>query len=167
MCLRWFGYCYNSVNNVCGSMSVSVFLMKISVYFSSFPFLPLFFFSFFFFVGYLYHARALRLCLAMEWARPVQKISLKINRNILTFYITSVIFYYYSNKKIITKQNFLLFCTKYSYFFSHINQICYNTGLLSQIHSFAKHNLNVGVICVSPSRMGRTPPLKPQSRICR
>jgi hypothetical protein len=47
-----------------------------------------------------------------------QKISLKINLNILIFYITSVIFYYYSNKKIITKQNFLLFLTKYSYFFS-------------------------------------------------
>jgi hypothetical protein len=33
----------------------------------------------------------------------------KINLNILTFYITSITFYYYLNKKIITKQFFFFF----------------------------------------------------------
>ena len=45
------------------------------------------------------------------------KVLLKINSNILTFYITSITFYYDSNKKITTKQIFLYFHIKWSYFF--------------------------------------------------
>jgi hypothetical protein len=41
-------------------------------------------------------------------------------KSIATFLLSILhqsFFYYYSNKKIITKQNFSLFCTKHSYFF--------------------------------------------------
>ena len=46
-----------------------------------------------------------------------QKILIKTNPNILTFYIKSIIFQYFSNKKISIKQNFLLFYIKHSFFF--------------------------------------------------
>jgi hypothetical protein len=87
----------------------------------------------------------------MDWTRPnlkSQKILLKINLNILTFYITLITFYYYSNKKITTKQKKLFFYTKYSYFFPYINQICYSTSPLPQVQSIAKHiqfSLNAGL----------------------
>ena len=48
----------------------------------------------------------------------------KINLNILTF-ITSITFYYNSNKKITTKQNFHFFIQNFLFF--HINQIYYST----------------------------------------
>ena len=80
----------------------------------------------------------------MDWTGPnlkFQKILLKINPNILTFYITSITFCYYSNKKISMKQKNSLFYTKHSYFFPYINQICYSTSLLPQVQSIAKHSL--------------------------
>jgi hypothetical protein len=64
----------------------------------------------------------------------------KININIPTFYITSITFYHILYKKITTKQKISLFYTKHSYFFPHINQICYNTNPLLPIQSLPKHN---------------------------
>jgi hypothetical protein len=69
-----------------------------------------------------------------------KKIVLKININITTFYITSIIFYHFSNKKITPKQKISLFYTKHSTFFPHINQICYSTNPLLPIQSLPKHN---------------------------
>jgi hypothetical protein len=46
-------------------------------------------------------------------------------------------------KKNTTKQKKSFFYTKYSYVFSHINQICHNTSPLSQVQSIAKHSLDV------------------------
>ena len=69
----------------------------------------------------------------MDWTEPnvkFQKIFIKINSNILTSYITSIT----------TKQKIVLFCTKYFYFFLHINQICYSTSLLPQVQSITKHS---------------------------
>jgi hypothetical protein len=66
-------------------------------------------------------------------SKTLKKKKFKINRNIFIFYIILIIFYYYLNKKIITKQFFILFTFSYKYiltFFTHINQICYNFGLL-------------------------------------
>ena len=66
----------------------------------------------------------------------------KINSNILTFYIKSIIFYYYLNKRITSKQKFLLFYIKHFllFFFSYINQ----NHSTSKFHSTAKHSLEVG-----------------------
>jgi hypothetical protein len=76
-----------------------------------------------------------------DWICKIpKKNSLKINLNILTFYITSITFYHFSNKKITTKQKISLFYIKHSYFFSHINQICYSTNPLLPIQSLPKHN---------------------------
>ena len=68
-----------------------------------------------------------------DWICKIpKKFFLKINHNISTFYIISITFYHFSNKKITTKQKISLFYTKHSYFFLHINQIWYST---SPIHS--------------------------------
>jgi hypothetical protein len=54
----------------------------------------------------------------MAWTlRVPKKNSSKSISTFLLFYITSIIFYHFSNKKN------LLFYTKHSYFFPHINQI--------------------------------------------
>jgi hypothetical protein len=79
--------------------------------------------------------------LAMAWlgldgiCKIPKKLFFKINLNILTFYITSITFYHFSNKKITTKQKISLFYTKHSYFFSHINQICYSINQFLPIQS--------------------------------
>jgi hypothetical protein len=62
-----------------------------------------------------------------DWTNPKsQKKFLKINLNILTFYITSITFYYYSNKKITTKQ-------KISFFFFIQNIITFFLTLIKSI----------------------------------
>ena len=80
-----------------------------------------------------------RLCLAMDRTESnpkSQKILIKINSNILTFYITSIIFYYYSNKKITTKQKISLFLYKtFLLFFSHqLNLLQYRSTSSSSVH---------------------------------
>jgi hypothetical protein len=81
----------------------------------------------------------------LAWLCKIPKIFfLKININIPTFYITSITFYHFSNKKITTKQKISLFYTKHFYFFSPINQICYSTNPLLSIQSLPKHNLGSG-----------------------
>jgi hypothetical protein len=67
----------------------------------------------------------------------------------LTFNITSITFYYSSNKKITTKQNFPYFYTKHSYFFTffflkncylffHINQFLLQYQTKTEMKSFTK-----------------------------
>ena len=52
-----------------------------------------------------------------SWSLPhPQKILLKINFNILTFYIKSIIFYHFLNKKYY-KTKFFIFYIKHYYFF--------------------------------------------------
>jgi hypothetical protein len=83
----------------------------------------------------------LRLC--MDWIgfeKFPNFFFLKINLNILIFYITSITFYHFSNIKITTKQKISLFYTKYFYFFPHINQICYSINQLLPIQSISKHS---------------------------
>jgi hypothetical protein len=60
--------------------------------------------------------------IGLDFVKSKKKIS-KLIPIFLPFYITSIIFYHFSNKKITTKQKISFFYTKYSYFFSHINQI--------------------------------------------
>jgi hypothetical protein len=93
-----------------------------------------------------------------------QKNFLKINLNFLIFYIKSIIFYYYSNKKITTKQNFSFFYIKYSFFFLilitslryHFTSKSYTiskhspliyTYLLSFIHIIFLHVMKTHVRC--------------------
>ena len=84
----------------------------------------------------------------MDQTRPTQNLKkkyfLKIYPNIFIFYITLITFYYYSNKKITTKQKISFFYTKHSLFFSHINQIYCGTSQLPQVQSIAKHSLGFG-----------------------
>jgi hypothetical protein len=73
------------------------------------------------------------------------KVLLKINLNILIFYIKLITFYHFSNKKITTKHSyFFTFYIKHSYFFffsyqSNLLQYC----SISKSHSIHKHNLYI------------------------
>ena len=90
------------------------------------------------------------------WICKIFKIFFfKIYHNILIFYITSIIFYHFLNKKITTKQKISLFYTKHSYFFFHINQICYSTSPLPPVQSICKHSLQVH-LCVGLQQSRKT-----------
>jgi hypothetical protein len=80
--------------------------------------------------------------LRLDWICKILKKTFSQNQPQYSyFYITSITFYHFSNKKITTKQKISLFHTKHSYFFPHINQICYNTNPLLPIQSILKHSL--------------------------
>jgi hypothetical protein len=70
-------------------------------------------------------------------------LTLFFSKLIITSYILYHInhFYYYSNKKITTKQFFLTFYTKHSYFLPHINQIYYSSNPLH----FLSHLSNTSI----------------------
>ena len=92
---------------------------------------------------------AYQICLPKDWTEPdpkTQKFHLKINSNILTFYITSITFYYYSNKKLQNNFFFSFFIQNILFFFSsYINQICYCQSLSAPFFKwFAKHTFPVG-----------------------
>jgi hypothetical protein len=78
-----------------------------------------------------------RACLGMDGTGPdlkSQKIIFKINLNIFTFYITSITFYYYSNKKITTKKKTFLYKTFLFFSLHHSNLLQYQSTSSSLIH---------------------------------
>jgi hypothetical protein len=87
-------------------------------------------------------------CLGKDRTR-LCKIPKKISQNQpqhFYFFIShQSLFITFQIKKIITKQKISLFYTKYSYFFPHINQICYSTSPLPPVQSIAKHSHNLQV----------------------
>jgi hypothetical protein len=60
-----------------------------------------------------------RVCLLNDFGKGKKIQLFHFFQHSLTFNITSITFYYSSNKKITTKQNILFFYTKHSYFCAH------------------------------------------------
>jgi hypothetical protein len=90
-----------------------------------------------------------RPCLPRDWLGFVKSPKKFFSKSIsifLFFISQSITFYHFLNKKITTKQKISLFYTKYSYFFSSINQICYSINPLLPIQSLPKHNLSSFVL---------------------
>jgi hypothetical protein len=80
----------------------------------------------------------------MDWIGPTQNPKKNFSKSTIIFLLFishQSLFYYYSNKKVNTKQKFSFFYTKQFYFFSHINQIYYSTVQLSQVQSITKHSM--------------------------
>jgi hypothetical protein len=73
------------------------------------------------------------------------KVLLKINLNILIFYIKLITFYHFSNKKITTKHSyFFTFLYKTFFFPYQSNLLQYRS--ISKSHSIHKHNLYIYIL---------------------
>jgi hypothetical protein len=91
------------------------------------------------------------------------KFFLKINLNIFIFYVKSIIFYHFLNKKITINKNFHLFYIKHSYFFFFL----ISTHLLQY---FSTSHLilfpNIALIVLNPTNNGRSVFSAMTDRIC-
>jgi hypothetical protein len=84
--------------------------------------------------------------LVWQWTglNPTQnpkKLFSKLIKTFLLFISYQSLYITIQIKKSLQNKKFQFFYTKHSYFFLHINQICYNTDPLSQVQSITKHSL--------------------------